>query len=93
MATAVNTVTVVLPRSLVALFPGAERRVASEGSTVAEVIDTLDRRWPGFRDRLCYPGPVLHEYINVYVNGQPADVRTEVPAGATVHVVPAVAGG
>lgn len=85
--------TVVLPRSLVVLFAGAERRVAVEGGTVAELIDALDARWPGMRDRLCYPGPVLHEFINVYVDGQPADVSTPVPPAAVVHVLPAVAGG
>ncbi len=85
--------TVVLPRSLVALFPGASRRVDAQGSTVGEVIDSLDARWPGLRDRLCYPGPVLHEYINVFVDSQPADVTTPVPPDAIIHVIPAVAGG
>jgi sulfur-carrier protein len=44
--------TVVLPRSLVALFPGAERRVTLDADTVADAIDGLDARWPGVRDRL-----------------------------------------
>ena len=85
--------TVVLPRSLVVLFPGAERRVTAEGSTVAAVIEALDQRWPGVRDRLCDPGPVLRAFINVYVDGQPANLGTPVPPGGTVHVLPAVAGG
>ncbi len=85
--------TVVLPRSLVALFPGSERRVSVDGSTVREVIDALDARWPGMRDRLCIPGPVLREYINVFVDAHPADLATPVPPGGTVHVLPAVAGG
>ena len=85
--------TVVLPRSLVALFPGAERHLAVEGTTVGELIDTLDARWPGMRDRLCAPGPALREYINVFVDGQPADLASSVPAAGTVHVLPAVAGG
>lgn len=85
--------TVVLPRSLVALFPGAARRVDAEGATVAEVIDALNARWPGLRDRLCYPGPVLHEYINVFVDGRPAEISTPVGLASTVHVIPAMAGG
>ncbi len=86
-------VTVVLPRSLVALFPGADRRVSVDGSTVTEVIDALDARWPGMRDRLCVPGPALREYINVFVDTHPADLSTPVPAHGVVHVLPAVAGG
>jgi len=85
--------TVVLPRSLVALFPGAERHVAVEGSTVLGVIEALDARWPGVRDRLCGPGPALRPFINLYVDGAPADLTSPVGAGSTVHVLPAVAGG
>lgn len=84
---------VVLPRSLVVLFPGAERRVTADGSTVAEVIEALDQRWPGVADRLCDPGPVLRAFINVYVDGQPAELGTLVSSGSTIHVLPAVAGG
>ena len=84
---------VILPRSLVVLFPGAERRLSAQGSTVGEVIGALDERWPGVRDRLCDAGPELRAFINVYVDGQPADLTTPVPAESTVHILPAVAGG
>jgi sulfur-carrier protein len=84
---------VVLPRSLVVLFPGAERRVRAEGATVAQLIDALDDRWPGVRDRLCQRGNALREFINVYVDGLPADLGTPVGPASTVHILPAVAGG
>ena len=60
---------VVLPRSLIVLFPGAERRVEAEGATVALLIEGLDLRWPGVRDRLCQRNDALREFINVYVDG------------------------
>ena len=85
--------TVVLPRSLVALFPGAERRYEIDGATVADVIDALERRVPGLRNRLLDAGPVIREHLNVFVAGQRADLATEVPADATVHIIPAVSGG
>ena len=84
---------VVLPRSLVVLFPGAERRVIAEGATVGEVIGSLDARWPGVRDRLCERPTTLREFINVYVDGEPAGLETSVGTGSTVHILPAVAGG
>jgi molybdopterin synthase sulfur carrier subunit len=84
---------VVLPRSLVALFPGSERQEEVTASTVAEAVDALDRRWPGMRDRICEPGPAIRPHINVFVDGQPATLDTPVGPGATVHVIPAVAGG
>jgi molybdopterin converting factor small subunit len=84
---------VMLPRALVALFPAADRRVTLEGQTVGELIDGLEARWPGMRDRLCEPGPVLRQFINVYVDGEPADLASTVSEQTVVHVLPAVAGG
>jgi molybdopterin converting factor small subunit len=36
---------------------------------------------------------VLRRYINVYVDGDPATLATDLHPGATVHILPAVAGG
>jgi sulfur-carrier protein len=82
-----------LPRSLVALFPGAERRMEARGATVADVIADLDARLPGLRNRLVDAGPVLRTHLNVFVAGQRAALDTRVPPGADVHVIPAVSGG
>jgi molybdopterin converting factor small subunit len=85
--------TVMLPRSLLALFPGVERRNELAGETVDAVITALDARAPGMRDRLVEAGPRLRAHINVFVDGRPADLTTPVEADATVHVIPAVSGG
>ena len=85
--------TVHLPRSLVALFPGTERRVDVAGTTVAEIIAALDTQVPGLRNRLVDAGPVLRRHINVYVDGEPAELTTAVPDKAAVHIIPAVSGG
>jgi sulfur-carrier protein len=85
--------TVLLPRSLLALFPGVERRQQLAGATVDEVIRALDTTAPGMRDRLVEPGPKLRAHINVFVDGYPAELTTPVADGATVHVIPAVSGG
>ncbi len=82
-----------LPRSLVALFPGAPRRINAHGTTVAEVIDELDRDIPGIRNRLVDAGPVIRTHINVFVAGHRATLATAVPRGADVHIIPAVSGG
>lgn len=85
--------TVVLPRSLIALFPGSERRYAVAGESVDELLAALDAVVPGVRERLVEAGPRLRPHINVFVNSAPADLATAVPAEATVHVIPAVSGG
>ncbi len=85
--------TVLLPRSLLALFPGAERRYEMTGQSVADLLSALDAAVPGMRDRLVEAGPRLRPHINVFVDGSPADLATPVSAEATVHVIPAVSGG
>ncbi len=82
-----------LPRSLADLFPGAPRRLSVQGSTVAEVIDSLDRAVPGARNRLLDAGPSIRTHINVFVAGERATLATPVPAAAVVHIIPAVSGG
>ncbi|MBA2756193.1 MAG: MoaD/ThiS family protein [Candidatus Limnocylindrales bacterium] len=84
---------VLLPRSLLALFPGVERRHEVDGADVAAVIAALEGRVPGLRDRLVEDGPRLRPHINVFVAGVPADLRTSVGTDDTVHVIPAVSGG
>jgi molybdopterin converting factor small subunit len=85
--------TVVLPRSLLTLFPGVERRHTLDGADVEEILSALDAAAPGMRDRLIEEGPRLRRHINVFVDGKPADLATRVPENATVHVIPAVSGG
>jgi molybdopterin converting factor small subunit len=82
-----------LPRSLVALFPGAPRRVSARGATVADVIADLDAQVPGIRNRLVDAGPVIRTHINVFVEGERATLATPVPPDAVMHVIPAVSGG
>jgi molybdopterin converting factor small subunit len=87
------TVTVILPRSLVSLIPGTSRRCEVEATTVAEAIDRLDAQTPGLRNRLVDTGPALREHINVFVDGDQADLATRLHEGSTIHVIPAVSGG
>jgi molybdopterin converting factor small subunit len=82
-----------LPRSLVALFPGAERRMPAQGATVLEVVLDLDGRLPGLANRLLDAGPSIRTHLNVFVDGERAGLDTPVRPAAQVHVIPAVSGG
>ena len=82
-----------LPRSLVALFPGAPRRLDAKGATVADVIADMDAQVPGIGNRLLDAGPSIRTHINVFVAGERATLATPVPSDAVVHVIPAVSGG
>ena len=68
---------------------GGQREVPAVGTTVGEVLDDLTSRFPELNGQL--------QFANVYVDGE--DVRTldghdtEVRNGATVILLPAMAGG
>ena len=77
-------------------YTGGEKTVEATGSTLAEVIDDLESRHSGIRDRLV-DDKGLRRFVNVYLNDE--DVRflggleTPVSDGDNVTVLPAVAGG
>jgi molybdopterin converting factor small subunit len=82
-----------VPATLVPLFRDLPRRVEVEAATVAEAIDRLDEQWPGLRDRLCEPGPVLRPHINVYVDRERAGLATQLDTRSRVDVIAAISGG
>lgn len=87
------SVEVRLPATLPPLFPGLPRRLVLDAATVGEALDELEERWPGIRDRLCEPGPVLRRHIHVYVNGERSGVDAPLPPGARMDVIAAISGG
>jgi molybdopterin converting factor small subunit len=86
-------VTVHLPPTLPPLFPGLPRRIDLDAATVDDAIAQLDTRWPGLRDRLCEPGPVLRPHINVYVDRERASLDSALGAGSKLDVIAAISGG
>jgi sulfur-carrier protein len=73
-----------------------ERQIEARGGTVRELLDDLMSRFPGLRRQIIEHDEIA-PFVNVYVEGE--DVRTldglETPVreGATVILLPAMAGG
>jgi sulfur-carrier protein len=82
-----------LPSTLTPLFAGLPRRVDVDAATVEAAIDHLDRQWPGLRDRLCEPGPLLRGHIHVYVDRERATLETPIETRSRVDVIAAISGG
>src|SRR6266487_992589 len=84
-----------IPAPLRTLTQGKDE-VSAIGSTVAEVIEDLEKRHPGIRDRLLDEKGV-RRFVNVYVGDE--DIRfldgleTKLKAGDEISIVPAIAGG
>ena len=87
------SVQVRLPATLPPLFPGLPRRLELEAATVGEALDRLEERWPGIRDRLCEPGPVLRSHIHVYVDGERAGLDAPLASSTRIDVIAAISGG
>ena len=87
--------TVHLPRSLVTLFTAPPpRHLQTTSTSLAGLVDDLDTRCPGMRDRLVEAGPRLREHINVFIDGERSrDLAAPLTDRSVVHVIPAVAGG
>ena len=90
------SVSVRIPTTLRPLT-GGQSEVSLEGSDVRSVIANLDGAHPGFADRLLDDEGNLRRFVNVFVADD--DIRfldgldTQVPDGAEVAIIPAVAGG
>jgi molybdopterin converting factor small subunit len=84
-----------IPTPLRTLTGGADE-VSASGGTVGEVIEDLEKRHPGIRDRLL-DAKGVRRFVNIYVGEE--DVRfldglkTALKAGDQISIVPAIAGG
>jgi len=78
-------------------YTGGAEEVASEGITVAAIIEDLEGRFPGIKERLCDDEGRVRRFVNLYINGD--DIRfldslaTNVKDGDEIAIVPAIAGG
>jgi len=87
---------VIIPAPLRKYTQGSEI-VEVQASTVQEVIEQLDSRFPGIRASVCDESGGLRRFINIYVDGEDVrfleNLRTETRDGAEVAIVPAISGG
>ena len=84
---------VILPNSLLELFPGAERTVEVEAATVRDALDRMEERWPGMRSRLCESAERLRRHIVIFVDSDRSDLSAPVQPGSEIRIVPALSGG
>ena len=85
--------TVFIPALLRKLTDGKDRTSAT-GATLRELINDLDRQFPGFRDRVVEQGDLAGS-VAVSINGEviTGGLSEPVPADSEIHFVPAIAGG
>lgn len=78
-------------------YTNEQGEVEIEGSTVKDLIENLDSKYPGIKQRLCDENGAIRKYINIYVGED--DIRflqgekTKIEEKKEVTIVPAIAGG
>jgi len=71
--------------------------VVAEGTDVESLLEDLERKFPGVKDRLCDGTGALRPSVLLYVNNE--DIRflngskTKLKDGDEVAIIPSVAGG
>jgi molybdopterin converting factor small subunit len=81
--------------SLLQDLTGGKETVPAAGSTVREVVENLDKSYPGFKDALVKEGVFVKPGISVVVDGHIVKKGLLHPVGenSEVFFVPAIGGG
>jgi len=78
-------------------FTGGSETVAATGGTIAAVVQDIESRHPGLKERICDDAGKVRRFVNVYVNGEDirflSSLETPVKDGDEISIVPAIAGG
>jgi molybdopterin synthase sulfur carrier subunit len=87
---------VFIPSSL-RRYTAGQSKVEVSGGNVNEIIEDLERQYPGVKSRLCDDTGQIKRYVNVFVNDE--EIRslqgadTPLSEKDEVSIVPAMAGG
>ncbi|HUS65444.1 MAG TPA: ubiquitin-like small modifier protein 1 [Kofleriaceae bacterium] len=85
-----------IPTPLRKLTEGKEE-VTVSGTTVGEVITSLEAAYPGIKARICDETGAVRKFVNIFANDE--DIRflknldTPLKDSDEVSIVPAIAGG
>lgn len=85
-----------IPTPLRKLTNGKDE-VDGSGKDVREVINNIEKQYPGLKERICEDDGKIRRFVNIYVNDEDIrfknNVDTELKDGDEVSIIPAIAGG
>ncbi|MBI5043707.1 MAG: MoaD/ThiS family protein [Nitrospirae bacterium] len=76
---------------------GNSGEVEIDGKNIGEMIENLEKSYPGLKERLCDETGAIRRFVNVYINEE--DIRfmqgkdTSLKDGDEISIIPAIAGG
>lgn len=75
-------------------YTGGAKVVDADGSTVSEVLDDLDRQFPGLRFRVVDEQGRLRPHMNVFVGQESVrDLATSIDGHEEITLMQALSGG
>ena len=78
-------------------YTGGKEAVSIDGSSIAALIENLEKNHPGLKDRICEADGSVRRFVNLYVNGDDIrfldNLQSKLKDGDEVSIVPAIAGG
>ena len=84
------------PYALKRFYPDLEECEMS-GATVADVLHSIDARWPGLRDYLVEENGALRKHVNIFIGNRLIDDRRSLGDAVAdtdeVYVMQALSGG
>ncbi len=85
-----------IPVQLRALTNG-EEVVSASGKSVLEIIEDIEKKYPGVKDRICEADGRLRRFVNIFVNEEDIrfldNLQTAISDKDEVSIIPAIAGG
>jgi molybdopterin synthase sulfur carrier subunit len=85
-----------IPVQLRALTNG-EEMVSASGKSVLEIIEDIEKKYPGVKERICEADGKVRRFVNIFVNEE--DIRylskenTPTKDGDIISIIPSIAGG
>ncbi|MCM8784007.1 MAG: MoaD/ThiS family protein [Candidatus Omnitrophica bacterium] len=71
--------------------------VEAEGKNIEELVESLEKKFPGIKERIVDEKGKIRRFVNLYVNDE--DIRflqmekTPLKEGDEISIIPAIAGG
>ncbi len=85
-----------IPVQLRSLTNG-EEMVTASGTSVLQLIEDINQRFPGIKDRICESDGKVRRFVNIFVNDEDIrfleNLQTPITEKDEVSIIPAIAGG
>ena len=85
-----------IPVQLRALTNG-EEMVSASGKSVLEIIEDIEKKYPGVKERICEADGRVRRFVNIFVNEEDIrfleNLQTPISDKDEVSIIPAIAGG